>query len=69
MMFPPCVSSTCKAALHGVRFNNKTLCLAWHKAVMTISPVDADAAEPEEDEVCGHLSICIRVMMSLRRQD
>lgn len=65
----PVVSSTCKAALHGVRFNNRTLRLAWHKAVMTLSPVDADEAEPEEDEVCGHLSVCIHLMMSLRRQD
>lgn len=44
----------CKAALHGVRFNNVTLRLAWHKAAMTLNPADVDEAEPEEDEVCGH---------------
>lgn len=40
-----------KAALHGVRFNNKTLSLAWHKAVTTLNTVDADDAEPDDDEV------------------
>ncbi|XP_029354260.1 RNA-binding protein 26 isoform X5 [Echeneis naucrates] len=37
-----------QAALHGVRFNNQTLHLAWHKPVMALSATDAD--EPEEDE-------------------
>ncbi|XP_023259443.1 RNA-binding protein 26-like, partial [Seriola lalandi dorsalis] len=39
-----------QAALHGVRFNNQTLRLAWHKPVTTLSTVDADEVEPEEDE-------------------
>ncbi|XP_040893291.1 RNA-binding protein 26 isoform X2 [Toxotes jaculatrix] len=39
-----------QAALHGVRFNNRTFRLAWHKPVTTLSTVDADEAEPEEDE-------------------
>ncbi|XP_060891630.1 RNA-binding protein 26 isoform X1 [Labrus mixtus] len=39
-----------RAALHGVRFNNQTLRLAWHKAVTTLSAVDADDAEADEDE-------------------
>uniref|UniRef100_A0A3Q3XDI6 Uncharacterized protein n=1 Tax=Mola mola TaxID=94237 RepID=A0A3Q3XDI6_MOLML len=39
-----------QAALHGVRFNNVTLRLAWHKAAMTLNPADVDEAEPEEDE-------------------
>uniref|UniRef100_UPI0037E87AE6 RNA-binding protein 26 isoform X2 n=1 Tax=Semicossyphus pulcher TaxID=241346 RepID=UPI0037E87AE6 len=39
-----------QAALHGVRFNNQTLRLAWHKAVTTLSAADADDAEPDEDE-------------------
>ncbi|XP_059211138.1 RNA-binding protein 26 isoform X2 [Centropristis striata] len=39
-----------QAALHGVRFNNHMLRLAWHKAVTTLSTADADEAEPEEDE-------------------
>lgn len=39
-----------QAAIHGVRFNNQTLRLAWHKAVTTLSTVDADEAEPDEDE-------------------
>lgn len=63
-----CVSPTYQAALHGVRFNNQMLRLAWHKAV-TLSPVDADEAEQEEDEVCGHLSLCLHLMISLRRHD
>ncbi|CAN9507217.1 unnamed protein product [Ophioblennius macclurei] len=39
-----------QAALHGVRFNNQTLRLAWHKPVTALSTADADEAEPEEDE-------------------
>ncbi|XP_074522908.1 RNA-binding protein 26 isoform X2 [Halichoeres trimaculatus] len=39
-----------QAALHGVRFNNQTLSLAWHKAVAALSTVDADDAEPDDDE-------------------
>lgn len=39
-----------QAAIHGVRFNNQTLRLAWHKVVTTLSTADADEAEPEEDE-------------------
>lgn len=46
-----------QAALHGVRFNNQTLHLAWHKAAMALSTVDADEAEAEEDEVGGLLSL------------
>ncbi|KAF3832807.1 hypothetical protein F7725_026472 [Dissostichus mawsoni] len=38
------------AALHGVRFNNQTLRLAWHKAVKTLSAAHADEAEQEDDE-------------------
>lgn len=40
-----------------MRFNNQTLRLAWHKAVMILNTADADEAEPEEDEVCGHFSL------------
>lgn len=39
-----------QAALHGVRFNNQTLRLAWHKAVTALSIADADEAETEEEE-------------------
>ncbi|XP_034436674.1 RNA-binding protein 26 isoform X1 [Hippoglossus hippoglossus] len=39
-----------QAALHGVRFNNQTLRLAWHKPAITLSAADADGAEPEDDE-------------------
>ncbi|AWP01291.1 putative RNA-binding protein 26-like [Scophthalmus maximus] len=39
-----------QAAIHGVRFNNQTLRLSWHKPVMALSAADADEAEPEEDE-------------------
>ncbi|KAK5935478.1 hypothetical protein CgunFtcFv8_020838 [Champsocephalus gunnari] len=39
-----------QAALHGVRFNNQTLRLAWHKAVKTLSAAHADEAEQEDDE-------------------
>lgn len=39
-----------QAALHGVRFNNQTLRLAWHKPASALSTADADEAEPEEDE-------------------
>lgn len=39
-----------QAALHGVKFNNHTLRLAWHKPVTTLTTADADEAEPEEDE-------------------
>ncbi|CAJ1049523.1 RNA-binding protein 26 [Xyrichtys novacula] len=39
-----------QAAFHGVRFNNQTLRLSWHKAVTTLNAVDADEAEPEDDE-------------------
>lgn len=33
---------------------------------MTLNTADADEAEPEEDEVCGQFSLCIRLMMSLK---
>lgn len=46
------VSSIQKAAVYGVKFKNQTLCLAWNKAAMTLSPADADEGEPEKDEVC-----------------
>nr|XP_040058663.1 RNA-binding protein 26 isoform X2 [Gasterosteus aculeatus aculeatus] len=39
-----------QAALHGVRFNNQHLRLAWHKVVKTPSTADVDDAGPEEDE-------------------
>ncbi|XP_026234339.1 LOW QUALITY PROTEIN: RNA-binding protein 26 [Anabas testudineus] len=39
-----------QAAIHGVRFNNKTLLLAWHKPVATLNTADVDEAEPEEEE-------------------
>ncbi|XP_030581965.1 RNA-binding protein 26 isoform X1 [Archocentrus centrarchus] len=39
-----------QAALHGVKFNNQTLRLAWHKPITTLTTADADEAEPEEDE-------------------
>lgn len=39
-----------QAALHGVRFNNQTLRLAWHKPATALSAADADQAEPEEEE-------------------
>nr|XP_019935780.1 PREDICTED: RNA-binding protein 26 isoform X2 [Paralichthys olivaceus] len=39
-----------QAALHGVRFNNQTLRLAWHKPAMTLSTAGVDGAEQEEDE-------------------
>uniref|UniRef100_A0A3Q1GNA2 RNA binding motif protein 26 n=1 Tax=Acanthochromis polyacanthus TaxID=80966 RepID=A0A3Q1GNA2_9TELE len=45
-----------QAALHGARFNNQTLRLAWHKPATALSAADADEAEPEEDEVCGYSS-------------
>lgn len=50
-----------QAALHGVKFNNQTLRLAWHKPVTALTTADADEAEPEEDEVCGCFSPCISV--------
>ena len=56
---PPLGRVPLQAALHGVRFNNLTLRLAWHKPAMTLSAADADGAEPEDDEVCGHYSLCI----------
>uniref|UniRef100_A0A3Q0QN51 RNA binding motif protein 26 n=1 Tax=Amphilophus citrinellus TaxID=61819 RepID=A0A3Q0QN51_AMPCI len=46
-----------QAALHGVKFNNQTLRLAWHKPITTLTTADADEAEPEEDEVCGYFSL------------
>ncbi|XP_029000402.1 RNA-binding protein 26 [Betta splendens] len=39
-----------QAALHGVKFCNKTLRLAWHKPASAMSAADVDEAEPEEDE-------------------
>ncbi|XP_034535546.1 RNA-binding protein 26 isoform X2 [Notolabrus celidotus] len=39
-----------QAALHGVRFNNQTLNLAWHKAVTALNAADADDAEQDDDE-------------------
>ncbi|XP_061597266.1 RNA-binding protein 26 isoform X2 [Cololabis saira] len=39
-----------QAALHGVRLNNQTLRLAWHKPAQTLSTVEADEEEPQEDE-------------------
>ncbi|KAI4830662.1 hypothetical protein KUCAC02_002278 [Chaenocephalus aceratus] len=38
-----------QAALHGVRFNNQTLRLAWHKAVKTLSAAHADEAEQDDE--------------------
>lgn len=64
----PCSSSVCQAALHGVKLNNQMLRLAWHK-VVPLSPVDADEAEPEEDEVCGQMPLCLHLKMSLSRHD
>uniref|UniRef100_A0A3Q1JYT4 Uncharacterized protein n=1 Tax=Anabas testudineus TaxID=64144 RepID=A0A3Q1JYT4_ANATE len=48
-----------QAAIHGVRFNNKTLLLAWHKPVATLNTADVDEAEPEEEEVWEDFSLCI----------
>lgn len=58
---PPCLLYVVhlQAALHGVKFNNHTLRLAWHKPVTTLTTADADEAEPEEDEVCGCFSPCL----------
>lgn len=39
-----------QAALHGVRFNNQTLRLAWHKPATTLSTTDAEEKEAAEDE-------------------
>ncbi|XP_041842836.1 RNA-binding protein 26 isoform X2 [Melanotaenia boesemani] len=39
-----------QAALHGVRFNNQTLRLAWHKPATTHNTADADEEEPQEEE-------------------
>lgn len=39
-----------QAALHGMRLNNQSLRLAWHKPVMNLNSNDAEEAEPEEDE-------------------
>ncbi|XP_061671093.1 RNA-binding protein 26 isoform X2 [Syngnathoides biaculeatus] len=39
-----------QAALHGIKFNNRNLHLAWHKPAMTLNAADANEAEPEEDE-------------------
>uniref|UniRef100_A0A8C7YLW2 RNA binding motif protein 26 n=1 Tax=Oryzias sinensis TaxID=183150 RepID=A0A8C7YLW2_9TELE len=38
-----------RAALHGLRFNNQTLRLAWHKPAMTLSTAEEEE-EPQEDE-------------------
>uniref|UniRef100_A0A3Q1IUJ6 Uncharacterized protein n=1 Tax=Anabas testudineus TaxID=64144 RepID=A0A3Q1IUJ6_ANATE len=48
-----------QAAIHGVRFNNKTLLLAWHKPVATLNTADVDEAEPEEEEVWEDFSLCV----------
>lgn len=39
-----------QAALHGVRFNQQTLRLSWHKPITPLSAADPDEAEPEEEE-------------------
>ncbi|XP_076011433.1 RNA-binding protein 26 isoform X2 [Genypterus blacodes] len=39
-----------QAAVHGVKLNNQSLRLSWHKPVTTLSTVDPDEAEPEEEE-------------------
>ncbi|KAM6943433.1 RNA-binding protein 26 [Xenentodon cancila] len=39
-----------QAALHGMRLNNQTLRLAWHKPAQTLTTVEADEEEPQEDE-------------------
>ncbi|XP_034048982.1 RNA-binding protein 26 isoform X2 [Thalassophryne amazonica] len=39
-----------QAALRGVRLNNQSLRLAWHKPPTTVNTADADEAEPEEEE-------------------
>ncbi|KAF7212295.1 RNA-binding protein 26 [Nothobranchius furzeri] len=39
-----------QAALHGVKFNNQTLRLAWHKPAPTVSSADAEEEEPPEEE-------------------
>lgn len=36
-----------------MKLNNQSLRLAWHKPATTLSTVDPDEAEPEEEEVCG----------------
>lgn len=38
------------AAVHGVRLNNETLRLAWHKPAVSLSNVDTEEAEQDEDE-------------------
>ncbi|CAL1603638.1 unnamed protein product [Knipowitschia caucasica] len=38
------------AAIHGVRLNNQTLRLAWHKPAVNLSHVNADDAEQDEDD-------------------
>lgn len=38
------------AAVHGVRLNNQTLRLAWHKPAVNLRNMDTEEAEPDEDE-------------------
>lgn len=46
-----------QAALHGLRFNNQTLRLAWHKPATTLSTAEEEE-EQQEDEVCGGFWLC-----------
>ncbi|XP_066562784.1 RNA-binding protein 26 isoform X2 [Amia ocellicauda] len=38
------------AAVHGAKFNNLDLKLAWHKPVTTLTATEPEEAEPEEEE-------------------
>lgn len=40
-----------QAAIHGVRFNNQELRLAWHKPAASLNTADPDEVEPEDEEV------------------
>uniref|UniRef100_A0A8C2IGE2 RNA-binding protein 26 n=1 Tax=Cyprinus carpio TaxID=7962 RepID=A0A8C2IGE2_CYPCA len=39
-----------QAAVHGVRFNNQELRLAWHKSTTSLNTTDPDEVEPEDEE-------------------
>uniref|UniRef100_A0A8C2BAU5 RNA-binding protein 26 n=1 Tax=Cyprinus carpio TaxID=7962 RepID=A0A8C2BAU5_CYPCA len=39
-----------QAAVHGVRFNNQELRLAWHKSTASLNTTDPDEVEPEDEE-------------------
>ncbi|KAL0190332.1 hypothetical protein M9458_013030, partial [Cirrhinus mrigala] len=39
-----------QAAIHGVRFNNQELRLAWHKPPASLNTTDPDEVEPEDEE-------------------